>query len=130
MSIVISAEETPVTQSLTLEQGSPFSLDLVWNSPSGTPVDLTGYSAELVMATDLVNKTPLVLFTTGSGATPDTSLTLGGPAGTISVSASAQATSSMGFASGVYALLVQDSSSVITKLLEGYVALSYGLSWV
>jgi hypothetical protein len=102
----------------------------VWNSPSGTAVDLTGYSAELVMATDLVNKTPLVLFTTGSGATPNTSLTLGGTAGTIVAQASAQATSNMTFASGVYALLVQDTSNNITKLMEGYVTLNYGLAWV
>ena len=130
MSIVISAEETPVVQSLTMEQGSPFALDLVWNSPAGTPVNLTGYSAELVMATDLVNKTQLVLFTTGSGATPNTSLALGGTAGTISASATAQATSSMTFASGVYALLVKDPSAVITKLMQGSVTLAYGLAWV
>lgn len=130
MSIVISSAQTPVTQSLSLEQGAPFSLSLVWNSPAGTPIDLTGYSAELLMATDLVNKTPLVLFTTGSGGASNTSLTLGGASGSISAYASAQATSDMVFASGVYALMVQDSSNNITKLMEGYVTLSYGLSWV
>jgi hypothetical protein len=114
---------------IVFEQGTPFQLVFTWTDSNNNPVDLTGYSARLHVVTDLVNRVPLLLFTTGSGATPNTSIVTGNTAGTVTVGATDAATTAMNFDTGYYSLLVQSPGGVVTKLLEGNVTVAAGLSW-
>lgn len=115
---------------IVFEQGTPFQLVYTWTSgPNNTPVDLTGYSAKLHVVTDLVNKVPILLFTTGAGGTANTSIVTGGTAGTVTVTATDVATTAMMFDTGYYSLFVQSAGGNPTKLLEGKVTVMAGLSW-
>ena len=114
---------------ITFEQGTSFDMVYTWTDANGNPIDLTGYQAKLIVATDLINKTQILLFSSGDDGTPNTSITLGGAAGTVEVQAEASATTAMTFSTGVYALIVQDGSGTTTKLLEGAIGLNLGLSW-
>ncbi len=115
---------------IAFEQGTPFELVYTWTQ-TGTdiPVDVTGYTAQLIVATDLVNKTQILLFDSAGGGTANTTLTIGNAAGTFTVTATAAATSAMTFVTGVYALIAESPSGVIQKLLEGQVVVNPGLSW-
>jgi hypothetical protein len=119
----------PQQQNIVFEQGTPFSLVYTWTDSNGNPINLTGYSARLHVATDLTNKTSIILFTTGTGATAGTSLTLGGSSGVVTATATDVATTAMTFQTAVYALFVQSPGGVTTKLLEGDVVVNAGLSW-
>lgn len=114
---------------IIFEQGTPFSLVFTWTDGSNNPINLTGYSAKMHVVTDLINKVPILLFTTGNGGTANTSIVLGGSAGTVTVTATDAATAAMNFDTGYYSLFVQSSSGANTKLMEGNVTVSLGLSY-
>lgn len=114
---------------ITFEQGTPFQLVYTWTDNNGNPVDVTGYSAKLKVVTDLINKVQILNFVSSGSGTPNTSIVLGGAAGTVTVNATAAATGAMNFDTGYYALLVESAGAEITKLLEGTVTVGLGLSW-
>lgn len=114
---------------IAFEQGAPFDLVYTWTDENDNPIDVTGYTAQIIVATDLVNKTQILLFDSVSGGTANTTLTLGGAAGTFEATATAAATTAMTFITGVYALIAESPSGVIQKLLEGQVVVNPGLSW-
>lgn len=114
---------------ISFEQGTPFDLVFTWTDLNGNPIDITGYKAQLLVATDLIYKTPIILFSSESGGAPNTTVTLGGTAGTIQVQAPDFVTAAMTFETAVYSLIVQSPTGVNTKLLEGTVVVLPGLSW-
>lgn len=113
---------------IVFEQGTPFQLVYTWTI-NGTPVDLTGYSAKMHVVTDLINKVQILEFDSGGGGTPNTSIALGGSAGTVTVNATSTATAAMTFDTGYYSLFVKPSSGDVTKLLEGTVTVSLGIGY-
>ena len=84
------------------------------------PVDLTGWTAAMqirpyALSTDLLfDATPYI--------------TLGGPAGTITLSIPGGITASMSWFSGVYDMLLADPDGNITKLLSGDVDVCPGIT--
>jgi hypothetical protein len=84
------------------------------------PVDLTGYSAGMQIR-------PFVLSTTLLfDATPY--ITLGGPAGTITLSIPGGITAALTWFSGVYDLLLLDQNGISTRLLSGQVTVCPGIT--
>jgi hypothetical protein len=121
---------TPVTlMNIAFEQGSSYDYVYTWLDSNNNPVNLTGYSARLHVVTDLINKSPILTITNDGTTAPNTSLILGGAAGTIEITATAAATTAMTYFTGKYALLVESGSGVITKLMEGSVVVNAGISW-
>jgi hypothetical protein len=116
------------TYPIIFEQGTPFQYVYTWET-NNVPNDLTGYSAKMIIATDLVNKVPILTITSDDTTAPNTSLTLGGVAGTVTINLTDAATTAMNFDTAYYALLVQSSEEVNYKLMEGTVTVSLGLSW-
>lgn len=114
---------------IAFEQGTPFELVYTWTDENDNPINVTGYTAQLIVATDLVNKTQILIFDSAGGGTANTTLTLGGTAGTFQATATAAATTAMTFITGVYALIAQSAGGVQTKLLEGQCVVNPGLSW-
>ena len=86
---------------------------------SSEPVDLTGYTA-------------LMQFCQFPGGTllydASSDITLGGTAGTIALVIPASATAGFTWTQAVYDLLLTSSSGVATRLLEGTVTVSTGVS--
>ena len=114
----------PATYNLTIQQGATFALVFLWTAGSaiGTPlpVDLTGFTAAMQF-----KAFPLaanVLFDCAPY------LTLGGPAGTISLAIPAASTLTFIWWTAVYDLLITDPSGNTTPLFSGYVNVVPGVT--
>jgi hypothetical protein len=116
------------TYPITFEQGTPYQYTYIW-STNGSVNDLTGYTARMHIVTDLVNKVPILTLTSDGTTAPNTSITLGGTAGTVTVNLTDAATAAMNYDTGYYALLVQSPGGVNYKLMEGTVTVALGLSY-
>lgn len=100
---------------ITIEQGATFQLSLIWKQSTGTPVNLTGYTARMQVRRKYTSETPLLSFTTENGA-----IVLGGAAGTITVTGMATLTDDLPApAPGVYDLELVSPSGIVTRLVQG-----------
>lgn len=100
-----------------IEQGTTFNPVLTWKDSSGTPIDLSGYTARMQLREYLESSTVVAELSTENGG-----IALGGVAGTITLFISATNTANL-TESGVYDLeMVQ--GAVVTRLLEGAFILS------
>jgi hypothetical protein len=96
------------------DQGATFSQVITWKSATGTPVNLSGYSARMQVRPRVDSSTEtLDLSSTGNNP----KIVLGGALGTIMITVPA---GDMDFeGSYVYDLEVQSSGGVVTRLLMG-----------
>lgn len=99
----------------TIEQGSTFSRTILWEDVNGNPINLTSYTAAMVIRPS-DGTTPITL-TNGSG------ITLGGSLGTIIIAISATDTGNFTFQSATYELRLTTGSTV-TRLLQGGISIS------
>lgn len=105
---------------ITIEQGATFQLSLIWKASTGTPINLTGYTARMQVRRKYNSDLPLLSFTTENGA-----ITLGGVAGTINVSGLATLTDDLPApAPGVYDLEMIGPTGLVTRLVQGGVYIS------
>lgn len=104
---------------ILIEQGSTFKLNLTWKDSDDVPVDLTGYSARMQVRPTVESSDVLLNLNTANG-----SIVLGGDAGTIAVTAAATQTEKITGRRAVYDLEVEASNGVVTRLLQGAVAIS------
>jgi len=112
---------------LCINQGATFSLVFTWSTINNTavgaaqtPVDLTGYTATLQIKNYPLSATILY------DASPN--ITLGGQAGTISLSIPETVTEGFTWWQGVYDLLMTSPGGIATRLLQGNVSVSPGVS--
>jgi hypothetical protein len=108
----------PAKHNFYVYRGATFSEQIEWKDESGTPVNLTGFTARMHMRETLEAADPFLTLTTENGG-----ITLGGVAGTIQLLASATQTNAITAASGVYDLELVSGANV-TRLLEGLVIIS------
>ncbi len=109
---------------ITLEQGATFDLPLRYRAPSGTPVDLTGYSAKMQ-----VREAPAsaVFVEFNSALTANGFIWLTGSAenredganGNLRIFMTAANSAALARFSGRYDLELRDSAGYVTRLLEG-----------
>lgn len=104
---------------ITIEQGADFFINLTYKDDTGSPIDLTGYSARMQVREDYSSATALVDATTGNG-----DITLGGVSGSIDIHIPASVTGALNFDTGKYDIEIVDASGVVTRLLQGSVVLS------
>lgn len=108
----------PAKHNFYVYRGATFSEQIEWKDESGTPVNLTGFTARLHMRETLEAADPFLTLTTENGG-----ITLGGVAGTIQLLASATQTTAITAISGVYDIELVSGANV-TRLLEGLVIIS------
>lgn len=102
---------------LTVEQGATFGLSLTWKDAAGTPIDLTGYSARAHIRSMTQSASTLLEMTTANSR-----IVLGGPAGTIVLSASSAVTAALAAPiDAVWDLELESGAGTVTRLLEGNV---------
>ena len=106
------------TYDLTIEQGATFS-QLVTYKESGVAVNLTGYTARMQVRSTLESASTVVELTTANGR-----ITLGGSAGTITLTVSATDTAALTAGRGVYDLELVSGSGIVTRLLQGVATIS------
>jgi hypothetical protein len=97
---------------IIIEPGSTFSRTLTWRNADGNLVDLTNYTATLVIA-DSYGGTALLTLTEGSG------ITLGGALGTIGIVMTVTQTNTLEAGERYWDLVLVDSSAVATRLVKG-----------
>jgi hypothetical protein len=108
----------PAKHNFYVYRGATFSEQIEWKDESGTPVNLTGFTARMHMRETLEAADPFLTLTTENGG-----ITLGEVAGTIQLLASATQTTAITATSGVYDLELVSGANV-TRLLEGLVIIS------
>ena len=101
----------PIPASVYMDQGRDFYTTVTYNDSTGTPINLTGYTASFSVSTDY-NTTAVLALTNSNG------ITLGGSAGTILIHATATQTA---ITAGNYVaeLVVTSGAGVQTSLLKG-----------
>lgn len=98
---------------LTVDEGTDFTLPLLWKDENGTPVDLTGYSAALQIRYSVNDDgTPLLNLTNGAG------ITLGGVLGTIDIEVT-KAQNNFGQQTLVWDLEMTSPAAKTVRLLRG-----------
>jgi hypothetical protein len=105
---------------LAMEQGATFTQTITWQDSNNAPIDLTGATASMQIRTATANSapgTPLVDLEVGSG------LTLGGTAGTITITVTPTQTMSLTVPRAMYDLYVTLPGGQKWRLLEGAVAI-------
>jgi hypothetical protein len=102
----------PGTLNLTMYQGASWDYTLTWTT-SGTPVNLTNYTARMQVRVSHPDQSTVLSITSGSG------ITLGGTAGTILLEASPATTAGVPSGQYVYDLELVSPGSAVTRLVEG-----------
>ena len=106
------------TYDILIEQGATFS-QVVTYKESGVAVNLTGYTARMQVRSTLESATSVVELTTANSR-----ITLGGAAGTITLTISATDTAALTAGRGVYDLELVSGSGIVTRLLQGVCTIS------
>ena len=101
----------------TVDQGADWYLELAYKNADGTPINLTGYTAQLQAREFYGSATAALTLTVGSG------ITLGGSAGTISIHATATQTGAMPTGVYVYDLELYNGA-IVTRIIQGKMTLS------
>jgi hypothetical protein len=103
---------------ITIEQGSGFSLQLVYEAPEGSLVDFTGSTARLHARLKFSSADTLFELTTENGGIELTEN------GEITLSMSAAQTAALTFSRGVYDLEIVPPSGEPYKIIKGSVFLA------
>jgi hypothetical protein len=100
-----------------IEQGATFTRVITWRDSDNALVDLTNYTARMMVRQIVTDTNVIVTLTTENGG-----IALGGALGTITLTITAAATAAFTAPlHAVYDLELVDSSGVVTRLLKGRV---------
>ncbi len=103
----------------TIEQGATFNLLMTWKIDN-VPVNLTNWTARLQARVDVEDTETILSLTTDANG----GITLGGAAGTITLSRNATQTALLPKGEYVYDLELQSSGGIVTRLLQGELNIS------
>ena len=93
-------------------------MSLTWKDSTGSPVNLTGYTARMQVRTNYEAEDTLVSLTSSGG-----DITLGGALGTIAVTIAASVTQGLQLDEAVYDLELVNGATV-TRLIQGRAIIS------
>ncbi len=102
-----------------LNQGATYSKQFVWKDGSGTPVNLTSYTARMQVRQSVSAPDVLLELTTENGR-----ISLGGALGTINLTLTAAVTAPIAWRRGRYDLELIAPDGAVTRFLEGQVVVS------
>ena len=112
----------PQTLDLLIPQGATFSRVILWKADNAN-VNLTGYTARMQLRTSAEAIATLEDLTTENGG-----ITLGGTAGTITLSLTATETAALPATRAVYDLELISSGGVVTRLVEGVATITRNIT--
>jgi nucleoside phosphorylase len=107
---------------LYVDSGATYTDVITFRDSAGALVNLTGYTASLKIRPTVESSTVSLSLTQASG------LTLGGAAGTVTITISAAQTTTLAGGNFVYDLKVTSGGGVATRLVEGDVIVSAEVS--
>lgn len=106
------------TYHMKIEKGSTLSLVLTYADANDTAIDLSGYSARMQIRKRMNDSNAILEATTENGY-----ITLGGNAGTVTISIPASVTATLDAVEAVYDIELVNGS-IVTRLVEGTVEVS------
>ena len=101
---------------LRIDAGAHYFLTVIWVDPDEVPIDMTGYSARMMLKNKYSDTTPLVSLTSASG------ITITPEEGVIEIVISDENTGTLATTKegrGVYDLEVESADGIVTRLLGG-----------
>jgi hypothetical protein len=102
----------------TIEQGTTYAEVFTWQQANGSAINLTGYTGRMQLRDRIVEGPLIAEISTALGT-----MTLGGAAGTITITVDAATTSSWSFQTAVYDLELTSAAGVVVRLLKGKIRL-------
>jgi hypothetical protein len=104
--------------------GATFQRAVVWRAQNKDPIDITGYDCVLSIKRKKTDQVALLTLT----STPAAGIAIGGTDGTVGITITAAQTEALGVGTFVYDLELDDGSGVITRLIEGTVEVTRGVT--
>jgi hypothetical protein len=101
------------TYHITAEQGTDYTATLTYANSSGTPINITGYSARMQVRRSTGSPDAILTLTNASG------ITLGGAAGTVAIAISSAALAVVAAGNYQYDLELVSGAGIVTKLISG-----------
>jgi hypothetical protein len=101
------------THDIVCDQGATFTRVFTWEDSTANPIDLTLYTARMQVRATVGSASTLLSLTTENGG-----ISLGGAAGTITVTATAAQTAAITAGCYVYDLEMV-TGAVVTRLVQG-----------
>ena len=102
-----------VSCNVTIDQGATWYLNVEYDNPNGTPVNLTSYTAALQIRSLPESATAVLSLSTGSG------ITITGATGLVAISATATQTRAIDEGTYYYDLEITSPAGVVTRLVQG-----------
>jgi hypothetical protein len=103
------------TYDIDLEQGSTYSTVFTYTDSNGAAVNLTGFTARMQVRAVYAASGPSISLTTSAGG----GISLGGAAGTVTVTVPAATSANLVAKNYVYDLELVSAGGVVTKLIRG-----------
>lgn len=103
---------------ITIEQGATWQRNIVWKDSTGTPIDITGYSARMQIRTRKSSTSTLL------SIDQDDYISVGTTDGLLEISIPASVTAALDFRGAVYDIEIESPSGTVYRLLEGTAELS------
>ena len=107
------------TKNITINQGSTYTLILLWQTLAGVPINITSYSGDMQVRENIDDTATLMQASTANGK-----MVIDGAAGKVTVTIPKTETTLLDFTRAVYDLEVTSPGSVTTRLIQGDVKLS------
>jgi hypothetical protein len=102
-----------VAYNVVIDQGADWFLNVTYDNPDGTPVNLTGYTAALQLRSLPTDPVSVLSLTTGAG------ITITGATGLVEIRATATQTRAIDEGIYYYDLEITSVSGVVTRLIQG-----------
>jgi hypothetical protein len=109
-----------VLYNVVIDQGADWFLNVTYDNPDGTPVNITGYTAALQLRSLPTDSVAVLSLTTGAG------ITITGATGLVAIHATATQTRAIDEGVYYYDLEISSTSSpaVVTRLIQGQAEVS------
>lgn len=110
-----------VAYNVEIDQGADWFLDVNYDNPNGTPVNLTGYTAALQLRSTPADSTAVLSLTSAAGG----GITITPLTGLVSIHATANQTTIIDEGTYYYDLEITDAyTGVVTRLIQGQAIVS------
>lgn len=102
-----------VSYNVSIDQGADWYLNVTYDNPNGTPVNITSYTAALQLRSLPESATTVLSLSTGSG------ITITGASGLVAIHATATQTRAIDEGTYYYDLEITSPAGVVTRLVQG-----------
>lgn len=102
-----------VVYNVEIDQGADWFLNVTYENPAGTPVNITNYTAALQLRSLPTDSTAVLSLATGSG------ITITGNTGVVAIHATATQTRNIDEGTYYYDLEITSPQGIVTRLIQG-----------